>query len=248
MKAKLTLAIQKSGKLYQGSIDLIRNLGIEFCDQSSQLVVTATNFPLEIFLLRDDDIPRCVESGIADMGIIGENIFLEKEKIVKVVNRLGFGKCRLSIAVPKNESFSTIEDLVGKKIATSHYNILYQYLKEKNVNADVYRMAGSVEAATSMGISDAVCDLVSSGKTLVANNLKEIQVIMKSEALLISSTFLSKEKIFLLEKLLSLFNSQKCRGTISGEHQWVYPRIEDSIDKCRLIPEVYCGCCFIKQK
>jgi ATP phosphoribosyltransferase len=162
----------------------------------------ASNFELEIFFLRDDDIPQYVADKVADIGIVGENVLLESGYPVKVVEKLGFGKCRLSIAVSKTEQYNTIKDLQGKKIATSYPKILQQFLMENNVTAEIHRISGSVEIAPKIGLADAICDLVSSGSTLFMNELKEVETIFKSEAVLIANNQLSEEEDQLLKKLL----------------------------------------------
>lgn len=199
---KLKIAIQKSGRLSEDSLKLLKECGIDINTGLNKLKTEAFNFPLELFFLRDDDIPQYIEDGVADIGIVGENVLLEKNKKVKTVEKLGFGKCRLSIAVPKDKSFKSIKDLNGSKIATSYSNILAKYLKEQKVKAEIHEISGSVEIAPSIGLADAICDLVSSGSTLLSNGLKEVEVILRSEAVMIATKNLSKEKTALLEKLL----------------------------------------------
>ncbi len=199
---KLKIAIQKSGRLSEDSLKLLKECGIDINTGLNKLKTEAYNFPLELFFLRDDDIPQYIEDGVADIGIVGENVLLEKNKKVKTVEKLGFGKCRLSIAIPKDKSFKSIKDLNGSKIATSYSNILAKYLKEQKVKAEIHEISGSVEIAPSIGLADAICDLVSSGSTLLSNGLKEVEVILRSEAVLIATKNLSKEKTALLEKLL----------------------------------------------
>lgn len=199
---KLKIAIQKSGRLSEDSLKLLKECGIDINTGLNKLKTEAYNFPLELFFLRDDDIPQYIEDGVADIGIVGENVLLEKNNKVKTVEKLGFGKCRLSIAVPKDKSFKSIKDLNGSKIATSYSNILAKYLKEQKVKAEIHEISGSVEIAPSIGLADAICDLVSSGSTLLSNGLKEVEVILRSEAVMIATKNLSKEKTALLEKLL----------------------------------------------
>ena len=206
---KLKIAIQKSGRLNEDSIKLLKEAGIEFNNGLNKLKEDAINFPLEVFFLRDDDIPQYVEDGVADIGIVGENVMLEKNKNVKIVDRLGFGKCRLSIAIPKNQKYKGVQDLEGKRIATSYSTILSKYLKKNKINAEIHEISGSVEIAPSIGLADAICDLVSSGSTLLTNGLKEAEVILKSEAVMISNTNLSKEQKVILEKLLFRLNAVK---------------------------------------
>lgn len=199
---KLKIAIQKSGRLYEDSIKIFREAGIELSNGMNKLRLEAYNFPLEVLFLRDDDIPQYVEDGVADAGIAGENIIYETNKKLKVVEKLGFGKCRLSIAVPKNTEYKSIKELRGKKIATSYPVILSKYLKKKKVEAKIETVSGSVEIAPSVGLADAICDLVSSGSTLFMNGLKEVEVVMRSEAVFVSGTKLDKEKSAILKKLL----------------------------------------------
>ncbi len=209
METKLKIAIQKSGRLNEDSIRILKEAGIEFNNGLNKLKAEAYNFPLEVFFLRDDDIPQYVEDGIADIGIVGENVLLEKNKEIKIVDRLGFGKCRLSIAIPKNQKYKGIQDLEGKKIATSYSVILSKFLKKNKVNAEIHEISGSVEIAPSIGLADAICDLVSSGSTLFTNGLKEAEVILKSEAVIVSNKKLSKKQQEILDKLLFRINAVK---------------------------------------
>jgi len=202
METKLKIAIQKSGRLYEDSIKILRESGIELSNGLNKLRAEAFNFPLEVLFLRDDDIPQYVEDGVADAGIVGENIIYETNKKLKVVEKLGFGKCRLSIAVTKNAEYKSIKELRGKKIATSYPVILSKYLKKKKVEAKIETVSGSVEIAPSVGLADAICDLVSSGSTLFMNGLKETEVIMRSEAVFVSGAKLEKEKSAILKRLL----------------------------------------------
>ncbi len=205
----LKIAIQKSGRLNEDSIKLLKECGIELNNGNKQLKATAFNFPLEVYFLRDDDIPQYVCDGVADIGIVGENVLLEKDKSIDLVYRLGFGKCRLSIAVPKGVEYNSIEDLKGLKIATTYSTILQKYLAEKNINAEIHEISGSVEIAPGIGLADAICDLVSSGSTLFTNNLKEVEVILKSEAVLVADKKITAEKQAILDKLLLRINAVK---------------------------------------
>ncbi|HTN37547.1 MAG TPA: ATP phosphoribosyltransferase [Arachidicoccus sp.] len=199
----LKLAIQKSGRLHEDSVKLLKECGIEVNNNvKNQLKATATNFPLEVFFLRDDDIPQYVEDGVADIGFVGENVIYESQKKVTVAELLGFGKCRLSIAVDKNDDYKGVDFLQGKKIATSYPVLLQKFLGENNIQAEIHEISGSVEIAPGIGLADAVCDLVSSGSTLFMNGLKETEVILKSESALIQTPVLSEEKIQILNKLL----------------------------------------------
>lgn len=206
---KLRIAIQKSGRLSEESLKLLKDCGIDINNSLNKLKAEAHNFPLEIFFLRDDDIPQYVEDGVADIGIVGENVLLEKNKHVKTVNKLGFGKCRLSIALPKDKKYKSIKDINGLRIATSYSNILSSYLKKQKIKAEIHEISGSVEIAPGIGLADAICDLVSSGSTLLTNGLKEVEVILKSEAVLISHKNLGKQKNEILDKLLFRIQSLK---------------------------------------
>jgi ATP phosphoribosyltransferase len=198
MKENLKLAIQKSGRLHDGSMKILQECGLAVSNGNNQLRIVAENFPLEIYFLRDDDIPECVQDKVADIGIAGLNVVEESGKDVKCIEKLGFGKCRLSVAIPKNETYT----LNGKRIATSYPNILTRYLKQQNITATIHEIRGSVEIAPKIGLADAICDLVSSGSTLFTNELKETETILFSEAVLIAGQHLNKEKKQLLEKLL----------------------------------------------
>jgi ATP phosphoribosyltransferase len=209
MSETLKIAVQKSGRLYEGSMKLLKECGIEVSNGNNQLRVIATNFPVEVFFLRDDDIPEYVQDAVADIGFVGENVVRESNKQTDTIEKLGFGKCRLSVAVPKNGHLQTVSDLNGKKIATSYPAILSGFLKEKNISALIHQISGSVEIAPKIGLADAICDLVSSGSTLFTNELKEIEVILQSEAVLISNQHLSVEKRVILESLLFRIRSVK---------------------------------------
>ena len=205
----LKIAIQKSGRLYEDSIKLLKECGIELNNGNKQLKAAAFNFPIEVYFLRDDDIPQYVFDGVADIGIVGENVLLEKNKDIEIAYRLGFGRCRLSIAVPKTVQYTSLEDLRGLKIATTYSTILQQYLDDKNIIAEIHEISGSVEIAPSIGLADAICDLVSSGSTLFTNGLKEVEVILQSEAVLSVNKNLTADKRLILEKLLLRINSVK---------------------------------------
>ena len=202
MTETLKIAVQKKGRLYDGSLALLKECGIDVSNGNNQLRVQAANFPLEVFFLRDDDIPEYVQDAVVDIGIVGENVIAEKNKQVESIEKLGFGKCRLSIAVPKSGSIDSLADLNTKKIATSYPFILSHYLKEKKITATIQEISGSVEIAPRIGLADAICDLVSSGSTLFSNELTELETVLKSEAVLISNKKLSAGKQNLLEKLL----------------------------------------------
>jgi ATP phosphoribosyltransferase len=214
MKTKLKIAIQKSGRLSESSLKLLKECGIEFDNGLNKLKAEAFNFPLEVFFLRDDDIPQYVEDGVADIGIVGENVMLEKNRSVKLVDKLGFGKCRLSIAIPKDQKYKSIKDFNGKRFATSYPLILEEYLKKNKIKAEIQEISGSVEIAPGIGLADAICDLVSSGSTLFTNGLKEVEVILKSESVLIANKKLKKEQQEILNKLLFRINAvRKSKNT-----------------------------------
>ncbi|MBM3445138.1 MAG: ATP phosphoribosyltransferase [Bacteroidetes bacterium] len=198
----LKIAIQKSGRLSEDSIALLKECGIELRNVKDRLRTVSDNFPIEVFFLRDDDIPEYVEDGVADLGIVGQNVLAEKNRNVQTIEALGFGKCRLSIALPKTVAYEGASTLEGKRIATSYPVIVAGYLKKNNINATVHEISGSVEIAPGIGLADAVVDLVSSGGTLFMNGLKEAEVLLESQAVLISNNQLNKHQQTILEKLL----------------------------------------------
>ncbi|MEO5564868.1 MAG: ATP phosphoribosyltransferase [Chitinophagaceae bacterium] len=198
---KLKIAIQKSGRLHEDSMRLLKECGIDISNGGNKLKSTAANFPLEVYFLRDDDIPQYVEDAVADAGIVGENVIYEKMKEVEVMEQLGFGKCRLSIAIDRNEVYEK-KSLNGKKIATSYPVILQKYLDENKLTAEIHEISGSVEIAPGIGLADAICDLVSSGSTLMTNGLKEAEIILQSQAVLVRNKQLDPEKQKLLQRLL----------------------------------------------
>jgi ATP phosphoribosyltransferase len=199
---KLKLAIQKSGRLHDDSIKLLKECGIDISNGVNKLKAEASNFPIEVFFLRDDDIPQYVEDAVADIGFVGENVVYEKKKKVDVVEKLGFGKCRLSLAIRKGEEYTGPQFLSGKRIATSYPVILGDYLKAQGVSAEIHEISGSVEIAPGIGLADAICDLVSSGSTLFMNGLKETESILQSQAVLIRYKKLEEAKQQLLDRLL----------------------------------------------
>jgi len=199
---KLKVAIQKSGRLHDDSLRLLKDCGIEISNGVNKLKSEASNFPMEVYFLRDDDIPQYVEDAVADIGFVGENVVYEKKKKIEVVEKLGFGKCRLSIAVRRHEEYVDAGFLSGKKIATSYPVIVQQFLSNNNIDAEIHEISGSVEIAPGIGLADAICDLVSSGSTLFMNGLKETETILKSEAVLIKNDKLGSEQQQLLDKLL----------------------------------------------
>ena len=197
----LRLAIQKSGRLSDDSLQLIRECGISFVSSSYKLKVEASNFPLEILYLRDDDIPGYVQDGVADLGIVGQNVLVEAGGAALEVEALGFSKCRLSLAVPRAAAYDSVADLQGKNIATSYPKLLGAYLAGQGVQANLHTISGSVEIAPSIGLAEAICDIVSSGSTLLGNGLREVETIFRSEAVLIAAPSLSPEKQELLTQL-----------------------------------------------
>ena len=208
----LKIAVQKSGRLYEHSLQLLKECGIEINNGNRQLKAVAFNFPVEVYFLRDDDIPQYVYDGVADIGFVGENVVYEKNKQIDVVSKLGFGRCRLSIAVPKNMTYERVSNLQNLKIATSYTTILKDFLAEKKVDAEIHEISGSVEIAPGIGLADAICDLVSSGSTLFTNGLKEVEVILKSEAVLVANKNLSQENKAVLDKLLMRIDAVKAAG------------------------------------
>jgi len=214
METVLKIAIQKKGRLSEKSIALFNECGIRFENGIGRLTMKASNFPIELLLLRDDDIPEYVESGVADIGVVGQNVVYEKTDNVTEVRQLGYGKCRFSIAVGKKMQYNSVKDLDGKSIATSYPKILSKYLIENGVNAKIHEISGSVEIAPSIGLADAVCDIVSTGSTLMLNGLKEVEVILRSQAVLIATPNLIAEKQAVLNKLLFRLEAvQKAKTT-----------------------------------
>ncbi len=202
MEVRLNMAVQKKGRLFDGSLELLKDGGISINNGKDQLKASSHNFPLDVLYLRNSDIPQYVVDSVADIGIVGSNLLEEKEVDVEVIEELGFSKCRLSIAIPKGVPYSSIADLEGKRIATSYPNTLRKYLQVNNVNADIHVISGSVEIAPNIGLSDAICDLVSSGSTLFKNGLVEREVILKSQAVLVKNRNLTKEKEEIINQVL----------------------------------------------
>jgi ATP phosphoribosyltransferase len=209
MQTKLRIAIQKSGRLYEGSVNLLKECGIDVINGVNKLKAEADNFPLEVYFFRDDDIPQYVEDTVADIGIVGENVMYESNKKVIFVEELGFASCRLSIAVRKGEEYKNSSYLNGKKIATSYPVLLKQFLDRNHINAEIHEISGSVEIAPGIGLADAICDIVSSGSTLFMNGLQEAETILKSRTVLIKNKNLTEEKENLLKKLLFRIQSVK---------------------------------------
>jgi ATP phosphoribosyltransferase len=202
MMTKLRIAIQKSGRLNDDSVKLLKDCGIDLKNGINKLKTESDNFPMEIYFLRDDDIPQYVEDGVADIGIVGENVVYEKNKNIEVIEHLGFGKCRLSIAVSRSENYLGIEYLSNKRIATTYPVIVQKFLDDNRITAEIHEISGSVEIAPGIGLAEAIVDLVSSGSTLFMNGLKEVETVLRSEAVLINTPDLSPEKKQILDKFL----------------------------------------------
>ncbi len=198
----LRIAVQSKGRLYEDTMDLLKETGIKINNARRTLLVQSSNFPIEVLYMRDDDIPECVASGVADIGIVGENEFVERDVDANIVKRLGFSKCRISLAIPEAIDYTGVKWFDGKKIATSYPNILKKFAKEQGISIDVHVIQGSVEIAPGIGLSDGIFDIVSSGSTLVSNKLREVEIVMKSEALLIGNKELSPEKQATLNEFL----------------------------------------------
>jgi ATP phosphoribosyltransferase len=199
---KLKIAIQKSGRLYDDSVKLLKDCGIDLKNGVNKLRTESDNFPVEVYFLRDDDIPQYVEDGVADIGIVGENVLYEKNKKVELIEPLGFGKCRLSIAVGRSETYGGVSDLHGKRIATTYPVLVRRFLEQNRVEAEIHEISGSVEIAPGIGLADAIVDLVSSGSTLFMNGLKEVETVLQSQAVLIRGARLGSDQQLLLEKFL----------------------------------------------
>ncbi|MEE0991356.1 MAG: ATP phosphoribosyltransferase [Paludibacteraceae bacterium] len=230
----LRIAVQAKGRLHEETMTMLEESSIKMDLGKRLLLVSSKSFPVEILFLRDDDIPQAVATGIADVGIVGENEFVEKGEDANIIRRLDFSKCRLSLAIPKEVDYKGLEWFQGKKIATSYPNILKNFLKENNISADVHVITGSVEIAPSIKLADCIFDIVSSGGTLVTNNLKEVEVVMKSEALMIGNKNLSAEKQEILDELLFRFNSYK---NAEGKKYIILNVPNDKInDVCEILP------------
>lgn len=205
----IRLAIQKSGRLSEGTLELLRDCGISVQNGTSSLKCMASNFPMEVLFLRDDDIPQYVSDGVADIGILGQNVVVEKAKNIREVLPLGFSKCRLSLAISKGDEYTGLQWFNGKNIATSYPKLLSDYLQKHNITAAIHEISGSVEIAPGIGLAEGICDIVSSGSTLFSNGLKEVEVVFRSEAVLVSGSDLSAEKQQLLDKLIFRINAVK---------------------------------------
>ncbi|MBP9927284.1 MAG: ATP phosphoribosyltransferase [Cyclobacteriaceae bacterium] len=202
MSTLLRIAIQKSGRLQEDSLKLLKESGLQFSNGRDQLKAQVRNLPIELLFLRDDDIPQYVEDRVADVGIVGENVWIEKQKNNELVKRLDFAKCRLSIAIPRAENYTGISFLTGKNIATSYPAIVGQFLKKHKIEAGIHEISGSVEIAPGIGLADAICDIVSTGSTLLSNGLKEVEVVLQSEAVLIATPALELAKKAILDQLM----------------------------------------------
>ncbi|NCC99572.1 MAG: ATP phosphoribosyltransferase [Bacteroidia bacterium] len=205
----LRIAVQAKGRLHEETMKMLEESSIKIEVSKRLLLIQSPNFPVEVLFLRDDDIPQAVATGIADVGVVGENEFVEKKEDAEIIKRLNFSKCRLSLAIPKAVDYKGLEWFNGKKIATSYPGILDSFLKEKGISADIHVITGSVEIAPGIGLADCIFDIVSSGSTLVSNNLKEVEVVMYSEALMIGNKNLSSEKRAILDEMLFRFSSYK---------------------------------------
>ena len=203
----LRIAVQSKGRLFEDTMNLLAEADIKVSSSKRTLLVQSSNFPLEVLYLRDDDIPQSVANGVADIGIVGENEYMEKEENAQVISRLGFSKCRLSLAIPKEVNYKDLTWFNGKRIATSYPNILRKFLKKNAINADIHVITGSVEISPGIGLADAIFDIVSSGSTLVSNNLREVEVVMKSEALLIGNWNMDDEKHNILNEMMFRFEA-----------------------------------------
>lgn len=234
MNTKLRIAIQKSGRLQEKSVKLLRECGLYFSNGPNRLKTESYNFPAEILFLRDDDIPQYVEDGVADIGIVGENVVLEKKKDIAITQRLDFAKCRLSLAIPKGEEYEGIQSFDGKQIATSYPNIIKSFLAKNNISADIHEISGSVEIAPGIGLADAICDIVSTGSTLMSNGLKEVETVIKSEAVLVTCKALSDEKQTILDKLIFRIKSV---NTAKNTKYMLLNAPNDRIDEiCNVLP------------
>ncbi|ASV32136.1 ATP phosphoribosyltransferase [Maribacter cobaltidurans] len=198
---KIRIAIQKSGRLNEDSLQILKDCGISIDNGKDQLKASSRNFPMEVFYLRNGDIPQYLRDGVVDVAIIGENVLIEKGADISIAEKLGFSKCKVSLAVPKSVKYKSVQDFEGKRIATSYPNTVTNYLKEKGVNAELHIINGSVEIAPNIGLADAICDIVSSGSTLFKNNLKEVEVMLTSEAVLAVSPKITEERKAILKRL-----------------------------------------------
>lgn len=232
--SELKIAIQKNGRLSESSLKLLEECGIKFSNGTRVLKTKATNFPIEVLFLRDDDIPQYVEQRVADIGILGENMVYEKNKEVEILEQLGFAHCRLSLAIPLKDVFTGPEYFMNKKVATSYPRLLSEYFAKNNIKATIEEISGSVEIAPGIGLADAVCDIVSSGTTLMTNGLHEVATILKSQAVIIGSRNLEEEKQKILDRLLfrirSVTNAKENKYILLNAPEEAIPQI------CRILP------------
>lgn len=235
MKDRIRIAVQKSGRLSESSIQLIKECGIHFNNGKGNLKAVSHTFPAEFLFLRDDDIPGYVEDGVADIGIVGENVMLEKGKDVSLIKRLGFSKCRLSLAIARDKEYKGLQDFEGVSIATSYPVILERFFAEHGIHAHLHEISGSVEIAPSIGLADAVCDLVSSGSTLFSNGLKEVETILHSEAVLIGHKNINAERLKALDQMLFRINAVQ-KGSNNK-----YVLLNAPVDKTERIIEILPG-------
>ncbi len=233
---KLKIAIQKQGRLSEGSTALLKKCGIGFSNGFGKLKSEAEDFPLEIYFLRDDDIPDYVADGVADAGIVGENILAESPQPVEIIEKLGFGRCRLSLAVPKGFDYQSVEDIRGKRIATSYPRILQSFFDAKKVTVEIHEISGSVEIAPSIGLADAICDLVGSGSTLFSNGLREVETVVQSEAVLISRPGLAPNLQTILDQLL--FRIRSVNAARQNKYILLNAPAEKADEIARILPGI----------
>ena len=231
----LRIAVQSKGRLFDDTMNLLSEADIKVSASKRTLLVQSTNFPIEVLYLRDDDIPQSVASGVADIGIVGENEFVERGENAQIIDRLGFSKCRLSLAIPKKIDYTGLKWFDGKKIATSYPNILSNFMKKNGINADIHVITGSVEISPGIGLADGIFDIVSSGSTLISNNLAEVEVVMKSEALLIGNWNMDEQKHQILNEMLFRFEA------VRSAHDKKYVMMNAPKDKIDAITEVLPG-------
>lgn len=231
----LRIAVQSKGRLFDDTMNLLSEADIKVSASKRTLLVQSTNFPIEVLYLRDDDIPQSVASGVADIGIVGENEFVERGENAQIIDRLGFSKCRLSLAIPKKIDYTGLKWFNGKKIATSYPNILRNFMKKNGINADIHVITGSVEISPGIGLADGIFDIVSSGSTLISNNLAEVEVVMKSEALLIGNWNMDEQKHQILNEMLFRFEA------VRSAQDKKYVMMNAPKDKIEAITEVLPG-------
>ena len=232
----LRIAVQSKGRLYEDTMNLLKETGIKINSARRTLLVQSANFPMEVLYLRDDDIPECVASGVADIGIVGENEFVERQVDANIVKRLGFSKCHISLAIPEAVDYTGVKWFDGKKIATSYPTILRKFAEKEGINIDIHVIQGSVEIAPGIGLSDGIFDIVSSGSTLVSNKLREVEVVMKSEALLIGNRELTQEKQAVLDELL--FRMQSVLVADDKKYVLMNAPADKVKDICAILPGI----------